>query len=231
VLDIALGSGFRWRKNAFQKQIFLKVAFLCGIKYFDTAQQYEGGEEFLGANTSKRYLIITKIGLGGDVTSEMSPELRWGNYHAPNLLGSQFEISLKRLNRSSCYGLLLHCVSDEFDFEDHVRELQALKRRGLVEKIGFSIDKGQVFPSAFSWADIIQIHVSHLRDRRFSPSQSLMVNGVFRDNQESLFTEFSAQNPDSKLVLVIGTHRFDRLLLQTFKYKLIARRLKARGEP
>src|SRR5260370_40347080 len=82
---------------------------------------------------------------------------------------SFLEVSLLRLGIKHLYGYLLHRCSDIFYNRELAIELSRLKRKGFVEKIGFSlyspdelillIDRGIDF-------DIIQVPYS-IFDRRF----------------------------------------------------------------
>lgn len=227
MLEICLGSGFLGRGFTIEKKAFLLLARILGVKIFDTAQQYGLGlaENILGETTPNRCQIITKIGLSHLVTKNLDSRSRWVVHYPPSVLQIALEASLERLRRANCYGILLHGISDDFDFTSHIRELQRLKALGLVDKIGFSVDASENLPLNTKWADIIQIHVSLLSKVQPYPHQILMVNGIFRSYAEKSFLEFCMQNPRIRVMMVIGTHRFSRIILQVLKYRSISRRM------
>lgn len=227
MLDICLGSGFLGRRFFIEKKLFLFFARSLRLTFFDTAQQYGPAEEILGAATSIRCRIITKIGLSRSVTTGMDSRVRWEDHYPASVLQIEFNQSLERLRRNKCYGLLLHCISDDFDFTNHISELQKLKALGLVEKIGFSVDAQQKLPSDTDWADIIQIHVSLLNQVQTIPHQIIMINGIFRGSAEKTFVEFCRLNPKMQLMMILGTHRFSRIIWQVLKYRMLSCRLRS----
>ena len=225
MLDICLGSGFVRRFFIIDKKAFLLIARIAGLKFFDTAQQY-GTEDILGTTTSNRSRIITKIGLSPSVTKSLDSRSRWEVHYPASALQIELKASLERLRREKCYGVLLHCISDDFNFTNHISELQRLKALGLVDKIGFSVDASEKLPLNTDWADIIQIHVSFLSQIQIHPHQMLMVNGIFRGSAEKTFLEFCRLNPKMRLMMIIGTHRFSRIIWQVLKYRVLSRRLR-----
>jgi aryl-alcohol dehydrogenase-like predicted oxidoreductase len=227
MLDICLGSGFLARFFTIEKKFFLLIARLLGLRFFDTAQQYGPAEEILGATTSARCRIITKIGLSASVTTSLDSRTRWEDHYPASALRIELMASLERLRRNKCYGLLLHCISDDFDFTNHISELQKLKALGLVDNIGFSVDAHQKLPSNTDWADIIQIHVSLLSQVSTNSHQILMINGIFRGSAEKTFLEFCRLNPKKRLMMILGTHRFSRIVWQVLKYRLMSYRLRS----
>jgi aryl-alcohol dehydrogenase-like predicted oxidoreductase len=225
MLEICLGSGFVRRFIVIDRKAFLLVARSLGLTFFDTAQQY-GTEEILGSTTSNRSQIITKIGLSPSVTKSMDSRSRWEFHYPASTLEIELKASLERLRREKCFGLLLHAISDDFNFTNHVSELQRLKALGLVDKIGFSVDASENLPLKTDWADIIQIHVSFLSQIRTHPNQILMVNGIFRDSAEKTFLEFCRLNPKMRLMMIIGTHRFSRIIWQVLKYRVLSHQIR-----
>ena len=225
MLDICLGSGFVRRFFAIEKKAFILTARLLGLKFFDTAQQY-GTENILGANTSHRNQVITKIGLSSSVTKSLDSKSRWEVHYPASVLQVELKASLEKLRREKCYGVLLHCISDDFNFKNHISELQRLKALGFVDKIGFSVDASEKLPMNTEWADIIQIHVSFLNQAQTNPHQILMVNGIFRGSAEKTFLEFCRLNPKMRLMMILGTHRFSRIVWQVLKYRLLSHRLR-----
>jgi hypothetical protein len=101
-----------------------------------------------------------------------------------------------------------------------------MKALGFVDKIGFSVDASEKLPMNTEWADIIQIHVSLLNQVQANPHQILMVNGIFRGSTEKTFLEFCRLNPKIRLMMILGTHRFSRIVWQVLKYRVLSRRLR-----
>jgi aryl-alcohol dehydrogenase-like predicted oxidoreductase len=225
VLQICLGSGFVRRFFIIDKKAFLFIAQSLGLRFFDTAQQY-GTEDILGASTANRCRIITKIGLSPSVTKSLDSRSRWEVHYPASVLEIELKASLERLRREKCYGVLLHCVSNDFDYTNHINELQRLKALGLVDKIGFSVDASEKLPLNTDWADIIQIHVSFLGRVQVRSNQILMVNGIFRGSAEKTFLEFCRLNPNVQLLMIIGTHRFSRIIWQVLKYKVLSHQMR-----
>ena len=227
MLDICLGSGFLGRIFTLEKKVFLLFARSLGITFFDTAQQYGPAEAIIGATTSTRCRIITKIGLSSSVTTSLDSRSRWEVHYPASVLQIELKSSLERLRREKCYGVLLHCISDDFNFINHISELQKLKALGMVDKIGFSVDASDNLPLNTDWADIIQIHVSLLSQVQTHPHQILMVNGIFRGSAEKPFLEFCRLNPKIRLMMILGTHRFTRIVWQVLKYRVLSYQLRS----
>ncbi len=227
MLDICLGSGFLGRVFTWEKKAFILFARSLGITFFDTAQQYGPAEDILGATTSTRCRIITKIGLSSYVKTSLDSRSRWEVHYPASVLQIELKASLERLRREKCYGVLLHCISDDFNFINHISELQKLKALGMVDKIGFSVDASEKLPLNSDWADIIQIHVSMLSQVQIHPHQILMVNGIFRGSAEKPFLEFCKLNPKMRFMMVLGTHRFPRIFWQVLKYRMLSHQLRS----
>jgi hypothetical protein len=225
MLDICLGSGLVRRFFSIDRKAFLFFARSLGLRFFDTAQQY-GTENILGETIPDRCKIITKIGLNPLVTKDLDSKLRWEIHYPASNLQTELKASLERLRRDKCYGVLLHCISDDFNFNDHISELERLKASGLVDKIGFSVDASEKLPLNTDWADIIQIHVSFLGQIQTNQNQIIMVNGIFRGSAEKTFLEFCRLNPKMRLMMILGTHRFTRIVWQVLKYRILSHRLR-----
>ena len=104
----------------------------CDINMIDTASNYGNAEEIIGKLSNSKSKIITK-----------TPH--FNNKYLTKSDGktiiSTFLKSLKNLNRSSIYCLLIHNYNDLFKkgSENLVESLYELKNKKLVEKIGISI--------------------------------------------------------------------------------------------
>ena len=107
----------------------LSTADRGGINLLDTAAEYGACERILGATAGIHFDIVTKVGKIDEIGERNLRDL--------------FLSSLRRLNRSSIYGLLLHTpqqlIGNKQLSERLLYCLQALKDEGLVQKIGVSI--------------------------------------------------------------------------------------------
>lgn len=135
----------------------LALASNSGIRLLDTAALYGNSESALGAALAKKhpFRIVTK-----------TPDFRALPDPAQGAaeLKRTFEHSLSSLRHSSVYGLLVHSASDLFrPGGDAIwREMEGLRRQGLVEKIGVSVYGGNQIDQilgAFA-PDIVQLPVN-----------------------------------------------------------------------
>ncbi len=140
----------------------LDLAALRGIRVLDTAPAYGTSEEVLGHLLScvHRFLIVTK--------TPKFPGRQITNRDA-EILESTFLDSLRKLRQSQIYSLLIHDADSLLapGSELLVDKLLELKRRGFVQKIGFSaytpVQVKQIL--ARFTVDIVQIPFSVLDQR------------------------------------------------------------------
>lgn len=133
----------------------LKFAFDNGIDTLDTAVSYGNSEIEIGESVKElnyNFKIISKIG------------------HCSEDIFAVFNQSLKRLNASKIYGYILHDFNYFLQKPVIYDELNELKNRGLIQKVGFSLYK----PAELDFLlqhnisfDIIQLPYNIL-DQRFS---------------------------------------------------------------
>lgn len=103
----------------------LKVAKNNDINTLDTASGYGNSEEVLGDANVDNFQIVTKtIPIKNGI----------------NEVIKKFYQSLKNLNQKSVDGLLIHNIDEigHKQFKALFKELTALKKQGLINKIGFS---------------------------------------------------------------------------------------------
>lgn len=109
----------------------LGYARRVGIEVLDTAAAYGDSEAVLGANRAAEqgFRIVTKI----------PPDVD------PNDLPALVRASLQRLDTERVYGLLAHRSSDLLGMNGGVvwQQMEALRERGLVERIGVSVYTGE----------------------------------------------------------------------------------------
>ena len=108
----------------------LQLATACGIDTLDTAIAYGESEQRLGQIGLKDWQIVSKLPPIPDGTAQPS---QW--------VESAVTSSLRSLNVSSLYGLLLHRPSQllEQKGDQIYLGLQEVKKAGVVKKIGVSI--------------------------------------------------------------------------------------------
>jgi aryl-alcohol dehydrogenase-like predicted oxidoreductase len=130
----------------------------AGIDLIDTAYGYGRSEEVLGLAGVQEFKIVSKF----------MPESQ--SISIPE----QVKTSLERLNTKSLYGLLAHRPLDVSENPKIWNYLQELKKKGVVEKIGFSFNKPEeaemVFEGGFI-PDLIQAPFNYF-DNRF---QNIMI--------------------------------------------------------
>ena len=109
--------------------LILREAQLAGIEIIDTAQAYGDSEKQIGANNNSAFDIVTKIGVGLDKSFQ------------DNCICRLVLNSLERLNQPSLYAVMLHrpeVLLSEYG-NKIVNELEALKAKNVVSRIGVSI--------------------------------------------------------------------------------------------
>jgi len=143
------------KKSAFE---ILKHACNVGINTLDTAYSYGESEEIIGE--------FTKI--SGNCLNIVS-KLPRSNIFDDKDIDQLFYTSLKRLRTNKIYGYLIHNFDDFLESTSVWNALKRLKKKGVVENIGFSLYSPQELEVLFDKKvnfDIIQIPYS-VFDRRF----------------------------------------------------------------
>jgi aryl-alcohol dehydrogenase-like predicted oxidoreductase len=185
----------------------LAFAASVGIEVLDTAPAYGESEEVLGelSSLASRFRIVTKTRSSGrldagDITTDITS-------------------SLNRLKASRIYGLLVHTpksLSGE-NGRRIIEELQALKTKGLVSKIGVSVYDSADIDGILSLQqldsgqqlDIVQVpinvfdqrllksgHLRELRQRNIEiHARSVFLQGLLLMTPESLPSHLSGVCP------------------------------------
>lgn len=134
----------------------LDYAATAGIQVLDTSPSYGVSEQVLGdvAADPQRFKVVTKTRPQVSSASELRTDA---------------QESLRRLSRSSIYGLLLHRSSDLLSRNgaELYAELVRLKEQGLVEKIGVSVYSAAEIDAVLERysIDLLQIPVNVLDQR------------------------------------------------------------------
>ena len=125
--------GVNYRKqNLNYKKIseIIKIIKINKINYIDTARSYKNTEQLLGKFDLKNFKVITKI-KNIDPKSESMESIK-----------NQVFKSLQCMKINKIYGLLIHNPEEmkkKSGFKIY-KSLKILKKRGLVKKIGYSIN-------------------------------------------------------------------------------------------
>lgn len=185
----------------------------AGVRCLDTAPAYAASEEVLGAQlpAGHQFQIVTKTLKGSRVKETL-------------------QRSLDRLGVTSLYGLLVH-DADTLDIALY-RELQAVKERGLVQKVGVSVYGGaqldrvlEDFP-----IDLMQLpvslvdqrllasgHLDRLKERSVEVhARSVFLQGLLLMDTRSLPAHFEAVKPR----LLQLRQRFGSMLAATLGFVL-----------
>ncbi|MCP4321374.1 MAG: hypothetical protein GY787_05915 [Alteromonadales bacterium] len=129
------------------------------INTLDTASGYGNSESAIGnANqlSTSPFEIITKIAV---------------NEYCPTYYEQQLTLSLKRLQRSSVYAVMLHNANDllSSNAKQKYNELISLKHKGLCKKIGVSVYQPEQLLTIINDFDIDIVQVPlNIFDQRFS---------------------------------------------------------------
>lgn len=141
----------------------LEQAVESSIRIFDTALAYGESQKRLGA-------FLTRSGNKGlRVITKTRAKLRYAT-NPGAALEDDLASSLRDLEQSSIYGLLIHDVDDICSFASRSSLLESLtkvKQRGLVSKIGFSSYSAEEIDEVLRYwlPDIIQVPVNVLDQR------------------------------------------------------------------
>jgi aryl-alcohol dehydrogenase-like predicted oxidoreductase len=151
------------RPEATEVTQILQAAWQAGISLLDTAYVYGDAESVIGQNVDKAqdWHFVTK-------TLPIQSKV-FGDVEATDLYGA-FDESLKRLRRSSVYGLLVHSAESLLSpGADRLwGVLQEIKTKGFASKIGVSVyEPDQLNQILDSYQiDIVQLPFN-LYDQRF----------------------------------------------------------------
>jgi len=175
----------------------LGIALYNGIDLLDTASSYGKVEKILGQNKIKDFKIVSKY---------MPPKLG-------ETIHTQFYKSLEDLGVSSIFGYLVHRPSGIKGDPSQWQILNDLKGKGLVEKIGFSLNGCEELEDLLEsnfYPDIVQVPYNYF-DRRFEGhlirlkengcevhTRSAFLQGLFFINPAELNSFFNEVKPRIK---------------------------------
>lgn len=189
----------RGQVPADEAMALLRAASEHGIDLLDTAPAYGAAEAAVGAalREGMRFRIITKTAAGA---------------RSPAALRETFVRSLERLGLPTVSGLLLHHCRDALSpgGEALIEELQALRRQGLVERIGVSVYDAQELDAVMKLftPQIVQLPFSVV-DQRMARSghlAKLSALGV-EVHARSVFLQGLLIAPDPDFPKEVAPHR------------------------
>tara|TARA_B110000503_G_C7044431_1_gene369643 strand:+ start:62 stop:898 length:837 start_codon:yes stop_codon:yes gene_type:complete len=165
----------------------LYLANKSQISFLDTASAYGNAEERIGEQSRGRFNIITKIGSGDKLGS----------------IEKQLHNSINNLKTDSVYACLFHDINELEKNSSMWKDLQYQKRKGLVEKVGYSLYHPFELEKLLRMdyiPDLIQIPFN-LLDRRFEPYFKMLkkmdveihVRSIFL---QGLLIDFEMMNSD-----------------------------------
>lgn len=143
-----------------QVRKILEYSIDKGIDTIDTASAYGNAEEVLGEFDLSDYKVISKF----------MPSA------AGETIYTQLQETLNRLNQKNLYGYLAHRPADVLQNTSQWEELQELQVKGLIKKIGFSLNEPSELDQIINHGmkpDLIQVPYNYF-DRRFQSGMILM---------------------------------------------------------
>lgn len=172
----------------------LSIANEKGIQFIDTAEAYGSSQKRLGRaiTSSQEFKVVTKL-----------------TGTSPSEIKNKFFDSLKDLNTSSVYGVLLHAQQQYEEYPAIYQALIELKEEGLIEKIGFSTYEPNFLEKQINKVpiDLVQIPYN-LLDRRMETvfpvlkqhhveihARSVFLQGLFFKSISSLSSYFRDITP------------------------------------
>lgn len=139
--------------NEAEVKEILKTAKTNGIKYIDTAAAYGSAELVLGKQDLKEFRVVSKF-------------LQSNKKETISFLLNQ---SLERLNLENIYAYLAHRPMSLLENKAYWEELKELKSSGLIQKIGYSLNKPKELDKLLNknyFPDLVQVPFNYF-DRRF----------------------------------------------------------------
>jgi len=134
----------------------LDLAFQQGIRILDTAEAYGNAQEVIGdyhRASSKRFEIVTKFSAGRKDLSDQLPR--------------RVAQDLQTLAVDHLYAYMFHSYKDFETYYNHYRaDLEALKKQGLIKKIGVSVYTNAELEQLLAYPiDLVQLPFNMLDNR------------------------------------------------------------------
>ena len=167
----------------------VRLATQNGVDLFDTASQYGNAEQRLGNYITKNSSVVSKFSSVNHSSLE-----------------NEIQGSLERLNVEQLYGYLFHSPKDLINAPFLWDQMQHLKVKEKVKKIGYSLyipEELELFLDKNWIPDIVQLPYS-LLDRKFEPYfeqlkslgteihiRSVFLQGLYFKSTETLSSTFN----------------------------------------
>jgi len=176
----------------------LQYAWAQGVNTMDTASAYGNCEEVLGRQINNPFHVITKFST--DISSSTA-------------LCESLNRSLKKLQEKKIYGFLAHDAESLMKNPSLWKDLLALKEKGLIGKIGYSLYTPEQLMKLIGMhmiPDIVQLPFNFF-DQRFKPylkelrsngteihARSVFLQGIFFMEPDRLPSFFDEVKPVMK---------------------------------
>jgi len=236
---LGLGARVTFGRYPWVRTLFVVCSRLFGVRHFDTARSYGDGqsEAVLGAALwgFKSPAVVTKIGVplhsdepwaaktpGVKLTQpqrhdSLTRVQQFRVFFPPSSIEHYLRASLSNLRRPQVQGLLLHSIPRQLNLRPYILELRRLQAIGLVQKIGVSVDDGELLSSMdLAWADILQVPfsmVNQVPESNIPNDAEIHVNQIFRSGPNTMTKVLMSQAlADRPVVLLQGTRKISRLL-------------------
>ena len=161
----------------------LNTAKANDIKYIDTAASYGNAEIVLGKQDLKEFRVVSKF-LQPNKTESIS---------------SLLKLSLDNLNLDNIYGYLAHRPLSLLENKRYWEELTELKSNGLVEKIGYSLNKPHELDQLLKEKyipDLVQVPFNYFDSRFESRLMELKNTGCEIHTRSTFLQGLFFMNPD-----------------------------------
>lgn len=139
--------------NAAEVSNILQAAYKHGIHTLDTASAYGNAEAVLGKNDLQKFTVVSKY-----ITPSPGRSIE-----------QQLQQSLHHLQLIKLYGYLAHRPSEILAEQSQWKSLKDLQQKGLIEKIGFSLNTREELQELLNKGfipELIQVPYNYL-DNRF----------------------------------------------------------------
>ncbi len=177
----------------------LQAATEHGITVLDTASAYGNAEAVLGKNELQKFSVVSKY---------ISPS-------PGKSIEQQLQQSLQHLQVKKLYGYLAHRPAEIISDKEQWKKLKDFQQRGLIEKIGFSLNATEELKELLNKnfiPDLIQVPYNYF-DNRFENlmmelkekgcevhTRSAFLQGLFFKDVHTLPSFFDAVKPLIKRV-------------------------------
>lgn len=157
----------------------LETFTVNGFSIIDTAQGYGESEQMLGMSEKSNLKISTKVNIDEALLNEKDYKEK---------IRQKLEISLKRLNQTELFRLLIHTpgVMNKFD-KKIIKLSRFLKDSLLIKEFGISVYSTSEIRNNMEYIDVVQFPLNFF-DRRFA-NYFRNINTSFKKQARSIFLQ------------------------------------------